>query len=80
MQRSLQPLQVWSAILLIVSTTACVAPQPQQANKQVHEHPKNGYIYLEGAKPSHLSLVNSDPETYRIASRIDLSLKPDIIP
>jgi hypothetical protein len=73
MHRSLQPLQLWSSILLLVSATACVAPQPYQLATR-------DFIYLEGAGPSHLSLANSDPATYRIASKIDLSLKPDIIP
>jgi hypothetical protein len=73
MRRSIQPLYGWVFVLLLTSCTNLLAPLPfKVSDKQ--------YIYLDPKDPGALSLANSDPDTYRIKSKIDLSQRPDIIP
>jgi hypothetical protein len=72
MRRSIQPLSAWAFVMLVLMSGSLYAPFPFKIfSKQV--------IYLEPNNPNHLSLRNSDPETYRMKSKIDMSWKPDIL-
>jgi hypothetical protein len=72
MRRSIQPLSAWTFVMLVLMSGSLYAPNPFKIfSKQV--------IYLEPGDPNSLSLHNSDPETYRIESKIDMSWKPDIL-
>jgi hypothetical protein len=73
MRRSIQPLYAWGLVLLLTSCTSLIAPTPFKLTEKE-------YIYLNPKDPNHHSLANSDPDTFRIKSKIDLSLKPDVIP
>jgi hypothetical protein len=73
MKRRTQSRFLWVVILLLVTIGISIAPQPFKSSTRE-------YVYVSAGDPSGLSLANSDPETFRVQSRIDLSLKPDIIP
>jgi hypothetical protein len=71
MRRSIQPLYPWAFVLLLTSCTSSFAPLPFKVSERE-------YIYLDPRCPSALSLKNSDPEIYRLKSKIDLSKVPDL--
>ncbi len=73
MKRMTQSLSSVALLLILVSCTTGFAPIPYK----VHEG--RYFIYLDPKDPSDLSLQNSDPETYRFESKIDLSKGPDIL-
>ena len=73
MRRSLQPLYLWGTVLLLTSCTNLLAPIPFTLTNRE-------YVFLDPKDPSSQSLANSDPDTFRLKTKIDLSLKPDIIP
>lgn len=60
-------------LVLVVSCTTGFAPIPYKV------HDGRFFIYLDPKDPNSTSLKNSDPELYRLESRIDLSMKPDIL-
>lgn len=69
------PLQL-AAIMLVVTSCQTYAPL---------SFLKNEPIYLEKMTPSNLSLINSDPETYKYKDNdeylppIDLRKKPEVL-
>jgi hypothetical protein len=73
MKRSTQSRSPWILLLLLASMGISFAPHPFEVSPRA-------IVYVAAGDPSGLSLANSDPDTFRIKSRIDFSLKPDIIP
>lgn len=63
----------WVWFLLLSTIGYSIAPQPLQC--AAHD-----FIYVSAGDPSGLSLANSAPDTFRVKSHIDLTLKPDVIP
>lgn len=73
MKRTIQPLYVWAFVLLLTSCNSLIAPIPFVATSR-------HYVYVDPRDPNDLSRANSDPGTYKTISKIDLTLKPDVIP
>lgn len=73
MKRSIQPLYGWALVLLLTSCSNLIAPIPFQATDRE-------YVYVNPRDPNGHSLANSDPDTFRFKSKIDLTKVPDIIP
>ncbi len=71
MQRLCQPVILWSGVLLITSCSHLHAPFPFKVTGRE-------YIYLDPRDPSSISLANSDPSTFRLDTKIDLTKVPDI--
>ena len=60
-------------LVMLVGCTNSFAPIPFKIFEGKH------FIYLDPKNPSDQSLRNSDPETFRYHSKIDLSKGPDIL-
>ena len=73
MKRMTQSLSSVALLLILVSCTTGFAPIPYKV------HDGRYFIYLDPKDPSDLSLQNSDPETYKFESKIDLTKGPDIL-
>jgi hypothetical protein len=74
-KRFTQGLSFAAALWLAVACQTATAPSPFKIWKT--EDPD--IIWMDKVNANTLSLRNSDPETYRFRSKIDLSLKPDIL-
>jgi hypothetical protein len=73
MKRMTQSLSSVALLLILVSCTTGFAPIPYKI------HDGRFFIYLDPKDPNSISLINSDPETFRLESKIDLSKVPDIL-
>lgn len=72
MKRYKQSSMPWIVIFLIILASSLYAPVPYRVMDRE-------YIYLEPNDPNSIGLHNSDPDTFRIKTKIDLSLVPDIL-
>lgn len=73
MKRMTQSLSTVALLWILISSTTGFAPTPYRVYEGRY------FIYLDPKDPNSLSLINSDPETYRLESKIDLSKVPDIL-